>query len=302
MRGVRSFLLLLVVALGLGGYLYFVESKREPGDSEKKDKVFTVESDKIDEITVKAESGEQTTLKKTGTDWQIVQPTSAQSDSAVVSGFATNLSTLEVQRIIEENPQDLAEYGLAQPRVEVTFKAGGQEQRLLIGRKTPPGTDLYAKLGNQQRVFLISSYLDSTFNKTTFDLRDKTAIKLDRDKIETLAITTPKQIVQFAKAGNEWQMTAPVKARADFTAVDGLVSRINTLQMKSITAADVGQAWRVWPGQAGGDRSARIRLVAGIAPHRRWRRQRCGVREGPVAANHLHDRLVAPERPAQGSR
>ena len=123
----------------------------------------------------------------------------------------------------------------------MTFKAGGQEQRLLIGRKTPPGTDLYAKLGNQQRVFLISSYLDSTFNKTTFDLRDKTAIKLDRDKIETLAITTPKQIVQFAKAGNEWQMTAPVKTRADFTAVDGLVSRINTLQMKSITAADAAK-------------------------------------------------------------
>jgi hypothetical protein len=238
MRGVRSFLLLIVVALGLGAYLYFVESKREPGDSEKKDKVFTVESDKIDEITVKSESGEQTTLKKSGTDWQIVQPASAQTDSAVVSGFTTNLSTLEMQRVIEENPQDLAEYGLAQPRVEVTFKAGGQEQRLLIGRKTPPGTDLYAKLGNQQRVFLISSYLDSTFNKTTFDLRDKTALKLDRDKIETLAITTPKQIVQFAKAGNEWQMTAPVKARADFTAVDGLVSRINTLQMKSITAAD----------------------------------------------------------------
>ncbi len=74
MRGVRSFLLLVVVGLGLGGYLYFVESKRDPSDADKKEKVFKVESDKIDELTVKSESGERTTLKKTGNDWQIVEP------------------------------------------------------------------------------------------------------------------------------------------------------------------------------------------------------------------------------------
>ena len=35
MRGLRSFHVLLVVAAGLGAYLYFVESKREPGDAKK---------------------------------------------------------------------------------------------------------------------------------------------------------------------------------------------------------------------------------------------------------------------------
>ena len=77
MRGLRSFLVLLVLGAGLGGYLYFVESKRDPSDADKKDKVFTVESDKIDELTVKSESGERTTLKKTGSDWQIVAPVAA---------------------------------------------------------------------------------------------------------------------------------------------------------------------------------------------------------------------------------
>ncbi len=74
MRGVRSFLLLLVVAAGLGAYLYFVESKRDPADADKKAKVFTVEADKIDELVVKSESGDRTTLKKTGTEWQVVEP------------------------------------------------------------------------------------------------------------------------------------------------------------------------------------------------------------------------------------
>jgi len=238
MRGLRSFLLLLVVGLGLGGYVYFVESKRDPSDTDKKAKAFTVEADKIDEITVKPESGQQTTLRKSGTAWQIAQPEAAEPDGAEVSSLTTNLSTLEVQSVVDENPGDLAEYGLAPPRIEVTFKAGGQEHRLQVGRKTPPGTDLYAKRGDEKRVFLIPSYLESTFNKSPFDLRDKTVLKLDRDKIDAVAVTSAKGTVQFNRADGEWQMTAPLKARADFTSVDSIVSRLHTLQMKSLVAPE----------------------------------------------------------------
>jgi hypothetical protein len=237
MRGLRSFLLLLVVGVPLIGYAVY-ESKREPPDADKKDKVFSVEADKIEEITVKSESGEQTTLRKSGTDWQIVQPIAAKGDGAEVAGITSGVAALEQQRLIDENPSDLAEYGLAPARVEVTFKAGGQEHRLLVGRKSPTGTDLYAKLGNEKKVFLIPSYLDAALNKKTFDFRDKTVLTLDRDKIDRFGVVTAARTLQFAKSGSEWTMTAPLAARADFTTIDGLISRLNTLQMKSIAAAD----------------------------------------------------------------
>ena len=237
MRGFRSFLLLLVVAGGLGAYLYFVESKRDPADADKKAKVFTVEADKIDELVMKSESGDRTTLKKTGTEWQLVAPVATPSDGAAVSGITSNLSTLELQRVIDENPQDLGEYGLKEPRIEIAFKSGGKEQKLLIGRKTPTATDLYAKLGDSPRVFLIPGFVDTSFNKTTFDLRDKTVLKVNRDSVDTLVITSAKRTLQFAKADGEWKLTNPIKARADFTTVDGLVSKLNTLQAKSIAEA-----------------------------------------------------------------
>lgn len=237
MRGLRSFLILLVIAVPLVGYMAY-EMKRKPPDADKKDKVFSVEADKIEELTVKSESGEQTTLRKSGTDWQIVQPIAVKSDGAEVAGITSGLAGLEQQRLIDENPADLAEYGLAPARMEVAFKAGGQEHRLLVGRKTPPGTDLYAKLAADKKVFLIPSYLEGTFNKKTFDFRDKTVLTLDRDKIDRLGIVTAARTLQFAKSGPEWTMTAPIAARADFTTIDGLVSRLNTLQMKSIVAAE----------------------------------------------------------------
>ena len=239
MRGLRSFLLLLVVALGLGAYVYFVESKRDPSSGDSREKVFAgTESDAIQEIAVKSEKGERTALKKTDGNWQIVEPVTAASDSAEVSGITSNISNLEMQSVIDENPQDLKQYGLDPARVEVTFKAGGPERRLLIGRKTPPGTDLYAKVGDSPRVFLLSSYLDSTFNRSTFDLRDKAVLAVDRDSIEAVTITTGDRSVRFNKAGNDWRIAAPIEARADGSAIDGLVNRLDTLQMKSIAAAE----------------------------------------------------------------
>jgi hypothetical protein len=123
----------------------------------------------------------------------------------------------------------------------VTFKAGGQSHTLQIGQKTPPGSDLYAKRGNEKKVFLIASYLDSTFNRKTFDLRDKTAIHVERDKVDSLEIVTPERTMRFTKANGEWQMNAPSSGRADFSGVEGLAGRIAGLQMKSI-AADTADA------------------------------------------------------------
>jgi hypothetical protein len=235
MRGLRSFAALLAVLVGLGAYLYFVESKRTPGDDEEaRDKVFAVEADAIDEIRVRAESGEQTTIRKTGTEWQIVEPAGIKPDPGEVSSLTSNLSSLEIQRVLDENAADLKEYGLEPPRFEVAFKAAGQDHKLLVGSKTPPGSDLYARLADQKRVFLVPAHIESTFNQTTFDLRDKAIVTIDRDAIDRLELASAAGTVTLAKADTEWALTSPIAAPADFSVVSSLISRLTAAQMQSI--------------------------------------------------------------------
>jgi hypothetical protein len=238
MRGLRSFLGLLAILIALGAYLYFVESKRAPGeDGETKAKVFAVEAGAIEEITVRAEAGDTTTVRKTGDDWAIVSPASAPADDAEISGLTTNLASLQEERLIDENPASVAEFGLDQPRIDVAFKSGGQEHRLLIGGKTPTGADLYAKTAASPRVFLIASYLDSTFNRSTFELRDKRALAFDRDAADTMEIAGSGRTLRFAKSGADWQMTEPAAPRSDAAAIEGLLARLDGLQMKAVEAA-----------------------------------------------------------------
>ena len=238
MRGARSLLLLLLVLIPVGYFAMKEYRNPTPAADEKKlEKVFAVQPDKIDAVTIKSESGDRTTLKKSGSDWQVVAPAEGgpvAADAGEVSGIMTNLSTLEQQRVIDENAQDLKEFGLAQPRVEVTFTADGKSHTLQIGAKTPTGSDVYAKLGDKPRVFLIPAYLDSTFNRKTFDLRDKSALKIDSQKVDSIEVTSSAGTLKFAKANNQWQLTSPAEPRTDPAAVDGLVSRVAGAQMKAV--------------------------------------------------------------------
>jgi hypothetical protein len=237
MRGLRSLIVLLVIALPLGWYAYRDSTKPADSGEPKRDKVFSVEADKIEEISLKSESGQRTRLQKSGTEWKIVAPPGAPPDANEISSIASGIASLEMESVVDENPPDLKDYGLAQPRIEVAFKADGKEQTLLIGQKTPPGTDLYAKRAGETKVFLIPGHLESAFNKTTFDLRDKAVVKIDRDKLDALEFTAGDKTSRFAKPAGEWQIAAPVQARADFSAIEGIVTRLTGLQMKSVVDA-----------------------------------------------------------------
>ena len=264
MKGLRTFVVLLVVAAALGGFLYY-DSKKEPADQKKQEKVFTdVQADKIDQITVKAASGERTTVHKQGSGWQVTQPATVTADEAEMSGLASNLSSLEVQRVIDEQSSDLKQYGLDPARIEVAFKAGGKDHTLLLGAKTPTGSDMYARVPDKPRVFLVSSYLEATFNKTAFDLRDKTILKIDRDKVGRIEITSGDHTVTLDKQGPDWRVTTPFDARADFSAVEGVLGRLNSTAMKSIAPSDANDAKAL--KEYGLDKpSATIRVTSGSA-------------------------------------
>jgi hypothetical protein len=242
MKGLRSFLVLLVVAAALGGYLYY-DAKKAPSEGKKQEKVFAdVQSDKIEQVTIKSDKGETTTAAKQGNEWQVTQPSASAADAAEISGITSNLASLELQRVIDEQATDFKQYGLEPARIEVGFRQGGTDRRLLLGQKTPTGSDLYARIPDKPRVFLVPSYLETTFNKSTFDLRDKTILKIDRDKVDKLEIETPDHTVKLGKQGPDWRLTAPIDARADFGAIEALLGRLNATPMKAIAAPNADAA------------------------------------------------------------
>jgi hypothetical protein len=90
----------------------------------------------------------------------------------------------------------------------------------------------------------VASFLESTFNRSTFDLRDKRALAFDRDTADSLEIVTADRTIRFAKSNNAWQIAQPASTRADAAAIEGLVARVNSLQMKKLEADEAADLKR----------------------------------------------------------
>ena len=241
MRRLWSTLALIAVLAGLGSYIYFVTWKQDADSSASKaEKVFVgAGADKISDLTVRSESGDVTTVKKDGDAWQIVSPFTARASDADIAAVNGAIAQLEIGKIIDENPSNLKEYGLETPKLQVEFKSSdGKSGKILVGEKNATGSNLYAKRNDEKRVFLIPQYQEASLNKSAFDLRDKAIMSLQHDKIDGVEVVADGKTMVFSKSGSAWTFVKPVAARADFSAVEGILSRVESAQMKSVVTTD----------------------------------------------------------------
>ena len=243
MRRLINMLVLVVLLAGLGGYIYFVDSKRPAtGGLPDKEKVFAVEADKLEEITVTSDN-ETSTLRKVDGTWRLTAPVQAEADQSAVSSLSSGLSSLEVNRVVEENAGDLGQYGLANPRISVAFKAeGGASGHLQLGDKTATQSDLYAVKAGEKRVFLVQAFQESTFAKKSFDLREKRILHFERDKVDSIELGQNGASVQLSRSGSDWVLKQPVQARGDYSSIEGLLTRLSSAGMTKLVEMQVDQA------------------------------------------------------------
>lgn len=237
MRRLTSTLAGVVVLAGLATYIVFVDSERPIGDEAVKERVFaSVTPDDIEEIEIALASADKTTVRRVDGKWQLTSPVETAADEGELSSIASSLATLDVQSEVEAAAADLTRYGLEPARVEVAFRTKGQtaQRRVLFGDTAPAGGELYARLADSKRVFLVSSFLDSTFRKDTFALRDKTILPFDRNTADSLELTRGTTVMRFAKQGDNWSIVSPFAGRADYGTVEGAIERLSSARMQGI--------------------------------------------------------------------
>jgi hypothetical protein len=238
MGRLTSTLILVVILAGLGAYIYFVDSKRPAasadGSSAVKEKLFTFEPDKINELRVTYQ-GQSTLLRKSADGWKLVEPTQADADPPEAIGVATALPLVEVTRVVEENASDLAKFGLDKPQIVVEFKGeGGIAGSLKLGNKNATQSEIYALKNDDKRVVLVSSFQETSFNKTAFNLRDKKMLKFDRDKADSLTLARGTSTMELSRADTNWRVVKPVPSRSDYATVEGFIGRLASSNMAKL--------------------------------------------------------------------
>jgi hypothetical protein len=234
----NSLLVAAIVLAALSGVLYW-SNHRKPAENAVKvsadtpPKILTLTQADIAKVDIKRKSGDEVELAKDNAGkWQIAAAKPLRADQSEVSSMLSTLSSLSSERLIEEKAGNLADYGLAQPVVEVDVtEKDNKTQKLLIGANTPAGNAVYVALAGDSRVFTLASYTKTSLDKSAKDLRDKRLLVFEQDKLSRVELSAKKQDIEFGRNKDQWQIVKPKPFRADDSKVEDLIRKLGDAKM-----------------------------------------------------------------------
>ena len=246
----RGLLSAAVVLAALLGALYWSNRHKASEDTSVKaspdaaPKILSVDKAGVTRLAIlRKDQPELNVVRNDSGTWQISTPKPLAADQDAVSSLLSLLSPLNSDRLIEEKASDLSKYGLAAPALEVdiTLK-DNKTQKLLIGDQTPSGSNYYAAVAGEPRLYTIATYNKSGLDKTADDLRDKRLLTADFDKVSQIELVglkpDKKQDITFARDKEAWQILKPKPYRAETYQVENLIRSLKDARMESNTAGE----------------------------------------------------------------
>ena len=259
----RTLLILLVLVLGLGAFIWFYE--RELPSSEKRaeqaKKVLSFDKDEVRKVTLesptgrivferaeplkgpdeeKKEEGDEESEEAPGeealgeppsepeTAWKITAPLQARADAFAVDGLLQSLADLEKTRTIEE--VDRKAQGLDKPRATVRIETEDGTRVLQIGAAVPTGGTLIAGVEGKDEAYVVSDTIWSQIDREPGSWRDRQLFRASRDAISRIALTGPGgKLVLVQQNNGRFRIESPFVDRADKTMIDDLYADLSGL-------------------------------------------------------------------------
>ncbi|MEH2304711.1 DUF4340 domain-containing protein [Nostoc sp.] len=149
----RTTLILILLALGLGGFVYFSEirgtTQREESN-EQKQQIFSFAEDDVQSLTVKTKkltlNLERNPESSSNPKWLIKSPVSGPANDAIVSYLMDLLVKGKSERTLSTSPKELGQFALDEPptTINITLK-NRQKHQLILGKSNFNGRFLYAQ-------------------------------------------------------------------------------------------------------------------------------------------------------------
>ncbi|ARV60862.1 hypothetical protein BZZ01_21575 [Nostocales cyanobacterium HT-58-2] len=173
----RTTLILIILALSLGGFVYFYELKGQPQQEEIKEKkqIFSFKEDDVQSLIVKTKNQTLTlerSDKSDGSKWLLKSPEVAPASNAIV-GYLMNLLTEgKSDHMISISGNQLVEFGLDQPQATIDIKLKNQKtHQLILGKSNFNGRSVYAQVDPSTEpnknvdVLLVSTDFENAVNR-----------------------------------------------------------------------------------------------------------------------------------------
>lgn len=187
-------------------------------------------------------------IERAGDDWILTAPVQWPANPFAVSNIVSKLQVLEHETSfavadLAANGQSLADYGLAEPALTVSFTpaptpgadAAPAAINLAIGAETTVGNRLYVLSPDGSRVHVVDRSLAESLRISLDQLRSDRVFTIQFFEVRSLNLqtATPANLrVRLRRDGNRWAFEAPIVARADRAKTELTINGLNSLQTR----------------------------------------------------------------------
>ena len=239
-KGLLFAVLILIVLL----VLYFVidlqqkkaDQETETEETEESSLPVSVTDDEIAKVTVK--NGDVTmTYTKSDDTWTYEEDHDFPLDESAVDTKMSKLTSLTVDRVLE-SPEDLSEYGLDEPKQEVTvLKTDGTAFTLYIGNQNSSNNDFYVKVDDGADVYTIPAGSVNVFDMQPYDVaKADTFPAFESTNIRNIKVEKEDGTVEFSsdETGTSWTVKDQDgnEEKAGTTAASDLTTAVSSLSYK----------------------------------------------------------------------
>jgi hypothetical protein len=259
----RTKVTLILVFLNVALFFFIFKFERgwrtEQASLESRRRVLGAETADISTLHIAGPGISPVNLIRQGDNWSLTEPIEWPANPHAVSRIINELQFLEHETSfsvadLAKNNQSLADYGLEQPRLTLTFTTGtkttGEESTtatsytLKIGDETKVGNRLYILSPDDSRVHVVNLSLVRSLSLPIEDLRADTIFTIPGFETRSLNLQNATNLrVRIRREGsNRWAFEAPIIARASKTAVELSINALNALRVRSFAKAGTGEA------------------------------------------------------------
>lgn len=180
----------LILLVGAALLIKYVPRKEpEAPPSADKPELSRIDKEKLVKMDVKNASG-RLILEKKDKKWSLVPPQNVALSESSLDDLAYSFASLYAERVVDEAPKDLEQYGLATPKaVAVGTFEDGTVKTFHLGDKTPAGDTYYLMVKDDPKVYSVWMNHGEHFGWTVKELRDKKLPTLNAEEITYLLLT-----------------------------------------------------------------------------------------------------------------
>lgn len=236
----RNTLLLLLVLVALGAYIYWVELPGQKREAEAK-KLVSLQKDAVTAIALDYPDHAIALAKNEQGGWRITKPVDADADDPVVNNMLTAIAEADVSRTLDDVGDKLAQYGLAPPEatVTLTLKDGKPFPAIKVGKTTQVGSSAYLQKGDDPKVYIGTASFQGVMKKQVKDLRDKSLMTFEDQDVQKLELAKGDATITVERVDPErWRITTPASYPADPAEMRALLASIRGLRVDDFASDD----------------------------------------------------------------